>query len=217
MIAYRKSTKLKTFFAFLVSITFMMIWLPFLRSLLDGDSYLWGTVLYGFSYSGAGLEGDFWYLILQFLFFGTLFYSFFWLKKRLWFYGLCIAWFFLTIGNYAYQVFMMDDAMFHGDTLGVHVSLFWFVIPIGLASVIVLLLMIREDMNSEEVLIPWGPKNLKYMLLILGPLPLQALLLSTGEPHGFTDQIGVVISIIQSYLVPIFLRPFHAEAEFAQA
>ncbi len=107
----------------------------------------------------------------------------------------------------------MEDAVFHGDTMGVHIHLLWFVVPVAFLSIYTIYYMILQDWRAEEVEIPWNSKNNLALLFILGPLPLQWILLASGEPHGITDQIGVIISIIQAYAVPFILRPYKASIE----
>lgn len=46
-----------------ISLLFLFGWLPLLRSLMDGPSYQWGTTLLGLRFAGAGIAGDFWFLI----------------------------------------------------------------------------------------------------------------------------------------------------------
>jgi len=44
-------------------------------------------------------------------------------------------------------------------------------------------------------------------LIILAPLPIQAILFATGEADGLTDEISVIITIIQSFLIAIIFFP----------
>jgi len=69
-------------------------------------------------------------------------------------------------------------------------------------------LVIKADRKAEEQIIPWSTKNKTLLLIILGPLPIQAILFAIGEPHGITDQIGVIMSILQSFLIPMIVRPY---------
>ena len=105
------------------------------------------------------------------------------------------------------DIIVNGGAMFHGDTLNVQISISWIVVPLSILAIGLIFMVIRQDQASQEVSIPWDLKNRNLMLLILGPIPIQAVLFAIGEPHGITDQIGVVMSIVQSYLIPIFLRP----------
>ena len=97
--------------------------------------------------------------------------------------------------------------MFHGDTLNVHISISWIIIPLSILFLIWILATISKDRKMEDVEIPWSNKNNLKALLILGVLPMQALLYAIGEPHGLTDEISVIITILQSFLFGIIFIP----------
>lgn len=207
LIAYRSSTKLTSILTFIMSLTFMIVWLPFLRAIFDGSSYQWGTVYYGLSIHGAGVNADFIFVVIQLLFYTALFFSIYWVRNRVWFYGLLIIWYFNVFGNFISEIIMNGDTMFHGDTLNVHISLTWIIIPLSLLALTLVYFVIRADRRAEEQYILWSKKNRVLLYIILGPLPVQAVLFAIGEPHGITDQIGVIMSIIQSFAIPEILRP----------
>ncbi|MEQ9147687.1 MAG: hypothetical protein RLP13_05385, partial [Cytophagales bacterium] len=122
-------------------------------------------------------------------------------------------WYLNSFGNLLVYMLLQDDVMFHGDTLNVHISLFWIVIPLSIIALFLVYNVIVKDMKSENVSIKWNKKNNIYLLLILGPIPIQAILLASGEPHGITDQIGVIISILQCFLIPLILVPRKSKAQ----
>lgn len=45
------------------------------------------------------------------------------------------------------------------------------------------------------------------VLALAALLPMQLVLLRVGEPHGTTDQIGVLITIAQWFLLSVALAP----------
>jgi len=209
LIAYRKSTGLTSALSTLISLTFMIVWLPFIRSIFDGTSYVWGTVFYGIGFRGAGISPDFIFIIIQLLFYAALMISMFWFRKRTWFYVLLFVWFMNVFGNLIAEIIISGDIMFHGDTMGVHISLTPILVPLCLLALVFIYLIIRADSKAEEQAIPWSSKNRKLLwLFLLGPLPIQAALLATGEISGTTDQIGVVMCIAQCFLIPRILRPY---------
>ena len=53
-------------------ITLILVWLPFVRGLMDGDSYRWGNIFWGMQIGGSGVRGDYWILVFQALFGLTL-------------------------------------------------------------------------------------------------------------------------------------------------
>jgi len=217
LIAYRKTSRLLTVLTVLISFTFMVTWLPVVRSIFDGSSYQWGLNFYGLGFSGEGITASLLFPIAQLLFYSALFISMFWVRKRQWFYGLLIAWYFMVFGNLLSDIAINGGTMFHGDTLNVHISLTWIVLPLSLLALVLIYFVIREDRKAEEPQIPWATKNRNLMFWILGPLVIQAILFSYGEPHGITDQIAVVWSILQSFLIPLILRPYASAPEISGA
>ena len=208
LIAYRKSTTLKKVLSFIIAITFMIVWLPFVRCIFDGESYQWGAEYFGQMVHGKGVDGSFIFLVFQLAIYVALFYSIYWVRNRIWFYVMLAIWFINVFGNQIAEILINGGTMFHGDTLNVHISVTWIIIPLSIIALLLVIIVIREDINAKEVEIPWNAKNRFYAWVILGPLPLQALLLSMGEPHATTDEIGVVISIVQCFLIALIYRPY---------
>lgn len=124
----------------------------------------------------------------------------------LWSIGRLVCQFFF--GNLISDIIIHGDTMFHGDTMGIHISIAWIVGPLSLVAVMLIYFVIKADIRAEEQYVPWSAKNTKLMIMILGFLPIQAVLFAIGEPQGLTDQIGVIMSITQCYLIPLFLRPY---------
>jgi len=207
LIAYRKPNKMATVLTLIISLTFMTIWLPFLRSIFDGTSYVWGTTFYGFVFQGAGVTVDFIYVIILLLFYLGLFFSAYWVENRMWYYGLLVIWFLIVFGNQISEIILYGDTMFHGDTLNVHVSFSRIVIPLSAMAGILIYLVIKGDRTAKKEQIYWNWKNRNLFLIILGPLPIRGVLFAIGDPDGLTDQIGVVMAILQSFLMPLIIRP----------
>ncbi len=207
LIAYRTQNPLFNGLLFFSGITFMLTWLPLLRCLFDGKSYRWGQGYFGLSLSSAGLSADYLALILFFLLFLGFFASFYWIKNRKVFYLFLVLWWLHSFGNLLYELIRNGDTQFHGDTLDVHISLSAIVIPLAIIAALLILLVIRKDMRMPEVAIPWQKRNRNWALIILGPLLVQAPFFAFGEPHDITDQIGVLIAIVQSFLFPIMFFP----------
>lgn len=191
----------------------MLVWLPLLRCLFDGKSYSWGQGYFGFSFRSAGIESDYFILIPFLLLFIAFFYSFYWIKNRTVFYGLMILWWIHTFGNLLFMIIRDGDSTFHGDTLDVHISISMIVIPLSILALLLILAIILKDRKLQEVAISWNRKNTIKALLILGPLPLQAIMYATGEPHGLTDEISVIITILQAFLIPTIFFPSKVKNE----
>lgn len=206
-IAFRKSQLPYKLLLLLIGITFMLVWLPLIRCLMDGRSYQWGMSFYGQQFSSAGLSADYLFLIVQLVFFGGLFYSFFWVKNRSIFYTLLGLWFFNTLGNFLFTIMQEGDTMFHGDTLNVHISVSSIVITLSIISLACIAWVISKDRQQEETAIPWGRRNRMWAIILLAPLPIQWVMFATGEPHGTTDEIAVLIAIAQAFLLPFVFVP----------
>ncbi len=92
--------------------------------------------------------------------------------------------------------------------MNVHISLTVILVPLSILALLLVIYIILKDRKAPEVQIPWNKANRIRLFLILGPLPIQAILLASGEPHGITDKIGVVMCILQCFLIPLIIRPY---------
>jgi len=206
--AYRKRNGFITALMFIISFTFLIVWLPLVRSILDGDTYEWGLNYFGTNISGAGITTSLLFLVLQLAFYLAIFWSVFRIKNRLVAYVLVALWWIHIFGNLLREIIVEGDTMFHGETLNVHVSLSMLIVPLSALTALLIAIWIRKDMRSVNVTIPWSRRNTITVWIILGPLPLQAILLYFGEPHATTDEIGVFITIIQCLLIPLIFFPY---------
>ena len=206
-IAIRKSNMLFNSLMIFSGITFMLVMLPLQRCLFDGSSYSWGMTYFGHNFFSKGIQPDYFILVPFLLLFILYFFSFYWIKNRTIFY-IMLVWFWLhNFGNLLFDIIKNGDTEFHGDTLDVHVSISSIVIPLALIFLIWIIAVIRKDRKMEQVSIPWSRQNDLKALFILGVLPIQAFLYATGEPHGLTDEISVIITILQSFLFGIIFIP----------
>jgi hypothetical protein len=114
----------------------------------------------------------------------------------------------MVFGNFFYDIAMNGDTMFHGDTLNVHVSLLALVLPLGIVTLVLILKVLVKDSGLSASGLFWNKKNTIRLLILYGPVPIQAVLFAFGEPHDITDQIGVIIAILQAFLVPLIVRPY---------
>jgi hypothetical protein len=48
-----------------IMLTLIIVWLPLVRGLMDGDSYQWGNSFWGMQIGGSGVGGDYWLLAVQ--------------------------------------------------------------------------------------------------------------------------------------------------------
>lgn len=187
------------------AITTLPFWLPLVRSFMDGDSYEWGLL----DFRGHGLHGDLWLPALGVALALAIRWPG-WRGARMPFHVLLLLWV-VPLGAAAtwLSIANPEDFRFQGDTLGIDVSL----APVGILlfgglAVLALLWVIRDLRSGRRrEAPPWTRTNKLLGLGLLALLPLQLVLLRFGEPHGTTDQIGVVITILQWLLVGAALRP----------
>lgn len=184
----------------------LFIWLPLNRGLMDGATYEWGL----FSLGGTGLSGDYWMLPLLFLLNGSVLWLG-WRGARRPFHWLLLL---LLLLNLAQSILLTvagpEDLVFRGETLGME-------IPIGKALLTADLLFLAlgvawvwRDLRSGPVRrsVPWSRMNRRLMTLYVALLPIQFLLLRFGEPHGTTDQIGVLLTAGQLLLLNAACYPW---------
>ena len=106
-------------------VSLIIVWLPLVRGLMDGDSYQWGNSAWGFQFGGRGLGGDYWFLLLQAAF-GLLLLYLGWRGARQPFHWLLLLWHIqLALQSIYNSLSSPEDYRFRGDTLGVDVSLAW--------------------------------------------------------------------------------------------
>lgn len=206
-IAVRKSNGLFNSLMIFSGITFMLILLPLQRCFFDGSSYSWGQQYFGMSFYSKGVELDYFILVPFLILYVVYFYSFYWVKNRTLFYIMLIWYWVHNFGNLLFGLIKDGDSMFHGDTLNIHISISTIIIPLSILFLIWIVAIIYKDKRLEEVEIVWSKRNTLKALFILGVLPIQAILYATGEPHGFTDEVSVIITILQSFLFGIIFIP----------
>lgn len=208
LVAHRNSSRLSTWLSLIISLTFLMVWLPLLRSVFDGNSYQWGMGYFGLQLHGTGLSPSYLFLVIQLVFYVALFFSMYRVQNRKVYYGLLLLWFVHVFGNLLADIAINGDTTFEGDTFGISISLFWIILPLSALALLLVLLAIRADRRAIPQSIPWNAKNQKMLWLILGVLPIQAILLASGKPDGVMDQIGVILTIVQCFLLPLIVRPY---------
>ena len=191
-------------------ITMILVWLPLVRGVMDGESYKWGGTFWGMQFSGSGVRGDYWVLILQALLGITLLYLG-WRGAKQPFHWLLLLWH-VPMGVQAFYdaITSPEDYRFRGDTLGVEISLAW-VGPLLFGGVALLSLfwVVRDLRRSRDrVIVEWTRANRIFIFVVLCLLPIQFVLLRFGEPHGPGDQAGVILTMVQWVLITLALVPW---------
>ena len=126
------------------------------------------------------------------------------------FHALLLLWIVpLGVGATWLSITQPEDFRFQGDTLGVDVSL----APVGIllfgGMAALAVFWVIRDLRSgrQREALPWTRTNKLLGFALIALLPVQFILLRFGEPHGTTDQIGVVLTILQWLLIGTALRP----------
>ncbi|WP_296701391.1 ubiquinol cytochrome C oxidoreductase [Algoriphagus sp.] len=212
LIAYRKPNIWTNVLSVLISITFMIVWLPFVRSIFDGSSYVWGTQYFGFTIKGAGITPSFIFIIAQLALYAAVIIGLYRMRNRIMYGALLSIWWINVFGNLIFDILKNGDSMFHGDTLNVHVSITAIILPLAAVALLLIVQVLRTE--KESISISWTKKNRALLKFFFAMLPLLFLLLFSGEPHGITDQLGVFIAIAQCFYIPLIFRPFGYKHSF---
>lgn len=195
----------------------IIFWLPFVRGLFDGATYEWGLAGMG----GTGISGDYWMPVLGVAFAIAIRY-FGWRGARMPFHALLLLWLVpLGAGATWLTLTQPEDFRFQGDTLGVDVSLAWAGPVIFGGFALLGIFWVIRDLRSgrKREAPPWTPTNQRMLIALVALLPVQLVLLRFGAPHGTTDQIGVILTMLQWFLLGAALapkRPAHPAALLAE-
>ena len=188
----------------------LIVWLPLVRGLMDGDAYQWGNSFWGMQIGGSGIGGQYWLLVLEAAFALTLLYLG-WRGARQPFHWMLLLWQVpLAVQAFYDAITSPEDYRFRGDSLGVDVSLAW-VGPLLFGGVALLsLFWVVRDLksNRQAVKIEWTRVNRILLLIALALLPIQFVLLRFGEQHGPRDQAGVILTMLQWLLINLALYPW---------
>lgn len=199
MNALKAGALMRNLSLWILAFTFIGAWLPFIRCLFDGESYQWGQAYFGHMFSSKGVTGDFWVLIVHTALAWIILFAGFRRPGRL-AYLLMISWASLNFADTARGVIADPETMmFYGDTLGVAVNIGYFAISVwGVALAgAVLGAMIELQPGAAPGPFGWTRTNSYLLGGAMAFLPVQYYFLSTGEPHATTDEIGVILTMVQ--------------------
>lgn len=202
-----RPTRLLRILLWWTSVTFLTGWLPLIRGAFDGPSYEWGTSYFGYSFSGTGVAGDYWLPAVK-VALGLTLLVLGWRGARSPFPYLLVAWQAFGLADALFSAITEPEAFrFRGDTLGIDVSLAW-VAPLFYSAALVLAVIwfarSRADRLSTDT--GWARSNYVWLAALAALLPVQFVLLRYGIPLGTTDQVGVVLTIVQWFLIPFAIR-----------
>lgn len=190
---YRAARRIHIVLMGWLTLGFVTAWLPFVRGVMDGPSYQWGSSLFGLRFSGAGTGGDYWFTALSAVV-GLALLGFGWRRPNGRFRLFLVAWLALMFADTLYNVIAAPEAYrFRGDTLGVDISLA-FVAPALKGAMLGLALWWFQFAPALPVP-PLGRANFTLIAIALALLPIQYALLSRGQGQEATDVVGVLLTM----------------------
>lgn len=196
----------------------MIVWLPFIRSLFDGDTYQWGTNYFGLFISGAGITPSFIFLVLQLAFYSVLIIGMYRMSNRRLYHALLGIWWINVFGNLISDILINGDTQFHGETMDVHLSISFIVIPLSMLALFLVIQFIRTEKNVLcNTPISWLSINRKLGIAFLVSLPIMFVLLFFGEPHATTDELGVIIALTHCFYIPFIFKPYTPSVQLEAA
>lgn len=199
----------------LTAFSMIVVWLPLVRGLMDGGTYEWGQSFLGKNFGGTGVSGDYWFVVLQAVIGLSVIYLG-WRGAYQPFHWLLLLWNIPSAVNAFYHALRYPEQYrFRGDTLGVDIPVAW-VSPLfwALLALLSILWVVRDLKQDKSREIPAWSRTNSVLLAITGSLlPFQFVLLRFGEPHGTTDQIGVILTMLQWLLLNLSFGAWRSTAE----
>jgi hypothetical protein len=187
------------------ALTTVLFWLPAIRGAMDGETYEWGL----FGFGGKGVAGDYWFpvaaaavaIVARVL--GAR-------GGRFPFHLLLVGWHaFLAVGAFMIARSDPDGLRIQGDTLGFDINLA-VVGPVffGLWAAGALFWVVRDwTRKGPREVPPWTSANTRWTAVLIALLPVQYVFLHYGEPDSMADKIGVVMTVLQWFLLGTAVRP----------
>ena len=190
------------------ALTFLATWLPLVRSVMDGQSYEWGTTFFSWHFGGHGLSADYWLLIVKavvgigLLYAGWRFPS----PKTA---AALAAWQLLFAADTLYYAATDPRGFrFRGDTMGVDISLTWIAPTLSILFAIVAIWWIRK--LAGRPVPPRIQTETRFtnvaLWAALAIVPVQWTLLHIGRGTDWYDVSGVLLTMIQWLLLNLAFR-----------
>ena len=134
-------------------------------------------------------------------------------QRRSWALRIVAIWSVLLFTAVVVAVALSPEVLrFRGDTLGIDISLAWAgPLLFGAGGALSLIAARRDRISPSAELWAWNARNSRWLAILVTALPLQFLLLRTGSVESLADQVGVIITIAQWFLVGQVFRVYPME------
>ena len=202
----------QTLFAILwtwVAFRTLLPWLVSFRLTFEGPSYSWGSRYFGHMFHSSGLSRPDVLVVYSLL--AVSLVLLFLLRHHRFRVGrpLLLLYLGFFFANAVHQLAAGQEMIFQGDTLGVRVDL---TAPFLLFNGGMFALAIAWCWGSRDVDVGAGPRAVSgyrrtIVVACAAFVPVQLALLIFGEPHGTTDAIGVIGTLLQWALLAFALYP----------
>ena len=190
---YRTARRLHLLLMSWLTLTFLSAWLPTVRGLMDGPSYQWAGSLLGHGFSGAGLSGDYPFVLIKSAFGLALLY-FGWRHPGGGFRLGVVLWMALMLADTLVNVIAAPgDFRLQGDTLGIDVSL-----AVAAPTLDATMLALAAYWALRAPALPVPPLARANFIMLgtaVALLPLQFALLNAGRGQDASDVLGVLLTI----------------------
>ena len=135
-------------------------------------------------------------------------------QRRSWALRIVAIWSVLLFTAVVVAVALSPEVLrFRGDTLGIDISA-----RVGRTAAVwsrwgafVEWRPRRDRISPSAELWAWNARNSRWLAILVTALPLQFLLLRTGSVESLADQVGVIITIAQWFLVGQVFRVYPME------
>lgn len=190
----------------------LLPWLVFFRLTFEGNSYRWGTSYFGHSFHSSGLDRADFMLVYALLASGLLILFF----LREFRFNVAAPLMVGLLATHAADAFFElvagDPVIFQGDTLGIrmNISAPFFALSFAMFALAIAWWMGVRNVAAKRNVSRLTPARKRIVQACVLAVPLQLTLLMSGEPHGTTDQLGVILTILQGGLLSLALYPGNA-------
>ncbi len=163
---------------------------------------------WGLSFRGQGVDGDYWLPVLEVgLALPTLWLGWRGGARRLFRVLLLAHQLILLTSSFHAVAAYPESYRWVGATLGLRIPLLW-IGPISTSTfTIATVVWLVRDVQSASSQARWTSWNTAWVAGLAAMLPVQFALLRLGEPMSQADRIGVILTMLQWFLVGIALRP----------